>query len=144
MKTKRILIVCSLAAAMLACSGCWALWLGGGALVGAGIAVGVTAYVEGNLEVNLENTPVEVETATEKAFSTLGITKISVKSSALSAEVIGKTSKDEKVKVTADAVGEKGAKLSIRIGVFGNEAESMRIYDEIRKNLGAPGSSEKK
>ena len=144
MKVNKVLRVCSLAAAMLVCSGCWALWLGGGALVGAGVAVGVTAYVEGNLEVSLDHTPVDVAKATEKAFATLGITKVSSTSSALSTETIGRTSKDEKVRVVADAAGERGSKLSIRIGVFGNEAESMRIYDEIRKNLGAPATPEKK
>ena len=145
MKTSKILTICALATALTCgCSGCWAIWLGGGAIVGAGIAIGVTAYVEGNLEVNLDRTPAEVAKATEEAFVTLGILKVSSSSSAMSAEVIGKTAKDERVRVVADAVGDRGSKLSIRIGTFGDEAESVRIYDEIRKCLGVPASPAKK
>jgi len=144
MKASKVLIVCALAAiTAFSCSGCWAIWLGGGILA-AGAAVGVTAYVEGNLEVTLDNPPAEVAKATEKAFATLGIAKVSATSSALSSEIIGKTTKDDKVRVVADAVGEKGSKLSIRIGVFGNEAESLKIYDEIRKNLGDQAITVKK
>ena len=139
MTTNRIFTVCALAA-MLVCNGCWALWFAGGAVTGAGVAVGVTSYIDGSLKASLDHPPPDVAKATEQAFATLGIAKISSNSSLLTAEIIGRTAKDERVRVVADAFGDKGSSMTIRIGLFGNEAESMRIYYEIRKNLEKPVS----
>ena len=120
---------------ILMCSGCWALWFGGGAAVGAGAGIVGTAYVKGNLEAHVKQNPIEVAKATETAFKNLEIKQISISSSKLDSEVIGRTAKDDKVNVTAEVTEDGGSDLSIRIGWFGNESQSRQIYDEIRKQL---------
>lgn len=119
------------------CGGCWALWLGSGVIVGAGAATATVAYVKGNLEANVNQHPVEVAKATGKAFKALEIKEISSKSTALDAEIIGRTAKDDKVRVMADLTEANGSNLSIRIGIFGDEVMSRRIYEEIRKQFPA-------
>lgn len=134
MKMKKLLLLPVLMAALV-CGGCWALWFGGGAVVGAGAGVGITAYVNGNLEAHVKQNPVEVAKATETAFKNLEIKQISISSSKLDAEIIGRTAKDDKVNVTAEATEDGGSDLSIRIGWFGDESQSRQIYDEIRKQF---------
>ena len=131
---KRLLVIPVLMAVLL-CSGCWALWFGGGAAVGAGAGVGITAYVNGKLKSHLPQGPIEVAKATEQAFKNLGIKQISSTSSALESEVIGRTTSDDKIKVWADSTGDGGSDLTIRIGWFGNEGQSRQIYEEIRKQF---------
>ena len=133
MSLSKILVILTVPILLL-CSGCWALWFSGGVVAGAGAGVAATAYVEGSLQAHLDQNPAEVAKATEKAFVTLGINKVSSNPSALTSEIVGRTSADDRVKVYADAEG-NGSKLTIRIGVFGDEAQSMRIYEEIKKNL---------
>ena len=136
MKIGRLLLISAMTLLLaLFCSGCWALWLGGGVAAGAGAGVAATSYAKGSLRSHLDQNPVEVANATEKAFASLGVNKVSSNSSALSAEIIGRTSGDDKVKVIAETEGANGSKLSIRVGVFGDEAQSLRIFEEIKKNL---------
>lgn len=134
MKMKKILII-PLLMIVLLCGGCWALWFTGGAAVGAGAGVGITAYVNGKLKAHVPQNPVEVATATEQAFKNLDIKQISTTSSKLEAEIVGRNSADDKVKVWADSTEDGGSDLTIRIGWFGDETQSRQIYDEIRKQF---------
>lgn len=134
MKTNKLLPVLAFAL-MFACSGCWSLWLGGGLLVGAGATALTIVYVKGALESHVEQNPIEVANATEKAFAKLEIAKVSSRSSLLDAEIIGRTPKDERIKVSVEAAEGKGSNLSIRTGTFGDEATSRWIYDEIQRQL---------
>jgi hypothetical protein len=53
----------------------------------------------------------------------------------MSAEIIARDSQDKKIKISLSATAEGTTKLSIRIGMFGDETKSRLIYDEIKKNL---------
>lgn len=139
MKTNKMLVVLAFAL-MFACTGCWSLWFGGGLLVGAGATALTVVYVKGALEAHVDQNPVEVASATEKAFAKLEIAKVSSRSSLLDAEVIGRTSKDERIRVSVEAADGKGSNLSIRIGTFGDEATSRWIYDEIQRQLSSTAS----
>lgn len=134
MKMKNLFVIPVLMG-ILMCSGCWALWLSGGAVVGVGAGIAGTAYVKGNLEAHVKQNPIEIAKATEGAFKTLGIKQISIASSKLDSEVIGRTAKDDKIKVTAEVTEDGGSDLSIRIGWFGDEIQSRQIYNEILKQL---------
>lgn len=138
---KKLLIIPVLIAVFM-CGGCWALWFGGGAAVGAGAGVGITAYVNGKLKTHVPQGPIEVAKATEQAFKNLDIKQISTTSSKLEAEIVGRTASDDKVKVWADSTEDGGSDLTIRIGWFGDEAQSRQLYDEIRKQF--PSTTTKK
>lgn len=104
-----------------------------GAAAGAG-AAGV-AYVKGVLEATLKDDPKTVETAADKAFETLAIVKISSHASALDAKIVGRTATDTRIEIIAKAIDSGGSKLSIRVGTFGDQEMSRKIYDEILKRL---------
>jgi len=95
-------------------------------------------YMNGCLELNVEHQVEDVVKATAKAFESLKITKTSSSASELCADFEGRTSDDSKVKIVIDAAGPKRSSLSIHVGFFGSEEESMKIYSEIRKHLGDP------
>ncbi|MFA4943614.1 MAG: DUF3568 family protein [Lentisphaeria bacterium] len=124
-------LVMALAGGLLAAPGC--VLFVAGAAAGAG-AAGV-AYVKGEMRGRMEAEPRGVEKAAVKAFEVLEIRKISAGASALDAEVVGRTATDKKVTVTAKAAGKAESDVAIRVGVFGDEALSRRIYDEIKAQL---------
>jgi len=118
-------------------TGCMFAWgLGAGAVVGAGIAVGTTAYIEGNLKTRMRADPRAIEKATWKAFEDLNIRKVSSTSSSIKAEIIGRSTEDSNVSVIVKNEGNDESSVSIRIGTFGDQALSLKIYDGINKHLG--------
>ncbi len=121
----------------LTTTGCMFAWgLGTGAVVGAAIGVGTTAYIEGNLKTRMRADPRAIEKATLKAFEELKIRKVSSSSSAAEAEIIGRSAEDSKVSVIVKAEQNDESSVSIRIGTFGDQAFSLKIYDGINKYLG--------
>ncbi len=124
----RVAVVATLS---LMATGCTALIIGAAAGVG---AVGV-AYVRGDLKARVAAEPRAIQTATLKAFDTFAIRRTVSKGTALDAKVIGRTALDKTVtvKVTVEELG--GSALSIRIGTFGDEKLSRKLFHEIVKNL---------
>jgi hypothetical protein len=111
-----------------ALAGCLAVAIGGA-------AVGTIAYVNGALVETVDATPEKVVAATEKAFASLKLTLISKNSSGLEGKVVGRTSNDKSVKVSVKATGTKTSEVTIRIDIFGDEAQSRILLETIEKNL---------
>jgi hypothetical protein len=132
------LTVCAAALIMAFSSGCALALIGLG--VGAGIAG--TKYYEGKLTSTREVTPEQVKNATEKAFDALKIKIITSTSNALEAKVTGKTEDDKDVTVSAELQKEGTTEIGIRVGTFGDQPLSEKIYLEMDKNL--PKKEEKK
>lgn len=103
-------------------------------LVGAG-AAGSVAYVKGDLEAVLEEDVTQVYEASLKALEELEIAATKKDKDALGAVIISRTAQDKKITIKLKATENDLTKLSIRVGVFGNRAQSQRIYDEIKNNL---------
>jgi len=122
------LVLTTTLTAALMTSGC--LLAAAGAAAGGGVL-----YAKGDLEANLEATPPRIATATEKAFKELRIIKTSIASSALDAEILGRTATDKPVAVRCTAQTAKLSAISIRVGAIGDETLSQLILDKIRKNL---------
>lgn len=121
----------------LTTTGCMFAWgLGAGAVAGAAIGVGTTAYIEGNLKTRMKADPRAIEKATLKAFEDLDIRKVSSGSSSIEAEIFGRSAEDSSVAVRVKAEGNDESSVSIRIGTFGDQAFSLKIYDGINKHLG--------
>jgi hypothetical protein len=116
-------------------TGCAFLWLGAGVVTGAAVGVGVTAYVDGKLQTRMKADPRTIEKASVKAFEVMKIRKVSSSSSAADAEVIGRTVEDKKVAISVNAEENDESSVFIRVGTFGDQAFSLKVYDEINKHL---------
>jgi len=119
-----VVIICSLLSLV---SGCAV------ALVGTG--AGTVAYLKGNLEAVLEEDVGQVYGASLKALDKLEISATKKEQDALSAVIVGRTAADKKITIKLKATENNLTKLSIRIGMFGSQAQSQKIYEEIKKNL---------
>lgn len=115
----------------LAVTGCAVFAVG--AAIGGG-AAGV-AYAKGDLQARVQADPRAVEKASLKAFETLGIRPVWSYGSATEAEVVGQTADSTKITIKAKTDATALTALSIRVGVFGDEYLSHRLYDEVRLQL---------
>lgn len=120
-------------AVLLLCCGCAVLLVG--AAAGAG-ATGV-AYAKGQLNAHVEADFQQVAQAVEQAFGTLNIHKVSSEVSVGETKITGRTIEDTKVVVDARKDKAGGTLLTVRVGYFGNEEYSRRIYAEMQNNLPA-------
>jgi hypothetical protein len=104
------------------------------AAVGLG-AAGTIAYVRGDLQAE-EDEPIDVVyEATLKALEDLELYVTSKSKDALVAEITTYDAQDKKIRIKLKASTETTTQLSIRVGVFGSETKSRRIYEKIRGHL---------
>lgn len=120
-----VLIVCGSAFFM---QGCTAVLL-----VGAG--AGTVAYLKGDLNAVMSEDVGHIYAATLKALDELEIATTRRQKDALSAVIVGRTIEDKKITIKLKSTEDKLTKLSIRIGMFGNESMSRAIYEQIKKNI---------
>jgi hypothetical protein len=50
-------------------------------------------------------------------------------------DFVARNAADKKIKIEVERTGERLTKVTIRIGVFGDESLSMAILDKIKANL---------
>ena len=104
------------------------------AAVGLG-AASTIAYVRGDLEA-MESEKLDVlYEATLGAMEKLQLGVTTKSKDAMSAMIIARDTQDKKTTIKLKALSDKTTKLSIRVGVFGSEAKSRLIYQEIHENL---------
>jgi hypothetical protein len=129
MKTVLKFSLILLTAVLLAClPGCVAVVAGA---AGAGTA----AWVNGRLDATLDNDFESVVNATNKAITDLQFSKISEKKDALEAIFVIRTAADKKIEIKVFKVGDKAAKVQIRVGIFGDEQLELSVLDKIKTNL---------
>jgi pyruvate/2-oxoglutarate/acetoin dehydrogenase E1 component len=103
-------------------------------VVGAG-AAGTVAYIKGDLETT---EPADIDTiyaAAKKTLDDLEVTLVEDSKDALTAEIVARDAENRKITIKLNSVTEQATKLSIRVGAFGDETASRRIYNGIRDNL---------
>jgi hypothetical protein len=127
-RAPRLLVFVALAGLVPVAGGCWY------AAAGAA-AVGTYAYLKGDLENSVQNTPEEVVAAAEKAFEAMDYVLVSSDANPESGKVVGKTADNKDVKVKAKSMGPNATKITVRFGAFGDEAKSRALMDEIEKHL---------
>jgi hypothetical protein len=98
-------------------------------------AAGTVAYVEGELQKTEKGSVAQLAEATEDAFKDLEYKQISKTTDQTSAELIARTSGDDKVTVKLTMATDDTTKVGIRVGMFGNQELSLTILDQIEKNL---------
>jgi hypothetical protein len=138
MNTKKLLVQIPIAIAMLAASaltpGCVVAAVGVAGVAGAAGA-GSVAYVRGELDAHLGNPFDAVATAAEKAVAQLQLYKVSETKDAFSEKIVARDAEDKKIEITADKEADNLTKLTIRIGMFGDEEKSHAILDKVNANL---------
>jgi hypothetical protein len=128
MKKTHIALVVLLAGVAIGASGCLLVAVGAG-------AAGTVAYVKGELEATLDAGMDKSYDATLKALDQLQIVPTQKLKDSLSAEIIARTSDDTKITIKLARVDEKITKMTIRVGVFGDQAQSTAIYERVKQNL---------
>ena len=104
------------------------------AVVGAG-AAGTVAYVTGELQaVSAEEIDV-VYKAAVKAMEELELAVTQKSKDAMSAKIVARDAQDKKITVKLAATEEGTTKISVRVGLFGNETKSRLIYEQIKKGF---------
>lgn len=105
------------------------------AVVAAGAAGAGVAWVRGALETNLEASLDQTYRATQKAVRDLEFAPISERKSGVDASIVVRTALDKRIEVVLKKVGDRNTHVSIRVGVFGDEALSLALLDRIKKAL---------
>ncbi len=125
---KTYIVFLSLMVSLPFVSGC-AVILAGGA------GAGTVAYIKGELQTNLEASLEKSIEATRSAVENLKFIKISEEVDKLTGEIIARTSQDKKITIKLNKVTENTTKISIRVGMFGDQTLSHSLLEEIKKEL---------
>lgn len=112
------------------------LWSSGCvAVVAAGAAGTGVAWYAGRMETTLNEGVGDVYDACRKAVDQLEFARVSERKSGVDGELVARTALDKKVTITLNRVDDHVTKLSIRVGVFGDEALSLNILEKIKAHL---------
>ena len=132
MRTLQKLPIAVLSLALLALApGCVVMALAAG--------VAGVAYVNGDLEAQLNGTPQKIVQASADALKEMGVHVLSSDSSGIDGRVLGRTAAEKKIDITVKRESDAACKISIRVDTFGDETLSRQILDKIKARLG--GSS---
>ena len=116
---------------MILVPGCTLALLGAGA--GAGIAG--TTYVMGKLEGQVDAPVQKVKDATVAALKSLDLPVDKERGDKLEAELESETADHKTIWVSIDSIDASRSKIAIRVGLFGDEAQSHQILNAIRTQL---------
>ena len=130
MKPVRALFgACVLAGAAAALPGCLAL------AVGAAAGVGTYAYVEGELKTMFDSNLDRTWDATRAAIDDLQFRVEESTKDALGARLVAREADGKTVKINEEAKGGNLTEVRVRVGTFGDEAQSRLILDKIKARL---------
>ena len=113
----------------LLCSGCLALAVGA-----AGGAAGAV-YIMGKLEDEVNHPVPVVHTAAVAAMKELGLQLSEDKADKLSAHLESQFSDGARVRIDLESVSDSRCRVTIRVGLSGDEVRSRKIYDTIKQHL---------
>jgi hypothetical protein len=129
--TTRLAVCLALAPAAAATSGCLLIAVGAAGAAGAG----TVAYVRGELDAALDSPYEAVVGSANDALSQLQFAKVSESKDAFTADLLARTADDTKIELHIVRKADRLTDVKIRIGVFGDEAKSRAILDQIKTNL---------
>jgi hypothetical protein len=105
------------------------------AVLAGAAGAGTVAWVQGRLDAALDANYEKAEKAVNLAITQMEFAKVSEKKDVLNAIFIARTAEDKKIEIKVSRVGDVTSRVQIRVGVFGNEAQSLAILDKIKANL---------
>lgn len=101
----------------------------------AGAGAGAVAYVRGDLDATLDGTLEQAVRAANRAAEALKFAKVSEKTDALQSTLVLRNAADRKIEVRLDRASDRVTKIKIRVGVFGDEALSLAVLDQVKAAL---------
>jgi hypothetical protein len=108
-----------------------------GTALGGGAGIGATKYMRGEMESSYAANMDTTWMACQKALKEVGIEiNGSIQERPIHWMLQGRAKGGEKVRVTLDALSNKVTRVSVRIGIFGDEQISKKIHDAISRRLG--------
>ncbi len=128
---KNSLSIMLLGILLFSSSGCVALLVGGGA------GAGTVAYINGELKSTEEASIDRTWEAAQEAVKDLEFVITSKeKENTSSAKLIARDAGDKKIEIELKKVSEHLTRVTIRVGVFGDEPLSRLILERLKKSLG--------
>ena len=124
---RRSVFALALAAVPFVASGCLVAAAAGGA---AGYA-----WFRGEFQANVDAGPKAATNAAEKGLRDLDIKEIKASSTDIDGRVTGRTALDKEVVITIKRISEETSSVAIRVGTFGDEALSQKIYEKLKARL---------
>jgi hypothetical protein len=108
--------------------------LGVAAVAGAG--AGTYAYVKGEMSGTQSASLDKTWAAAQAVVQELGFTVEKKTKDGVQAELVARDSKNTRIVISLKRVAEAATEVSVRVGVFGDEAISRTILDRIRAKVG--------
>jgi hypothetical protein len=91
-------------------------------------------WVRGAIETNLDKDIDHVYRASQQAIADLQFAKVSERKSGLDGQIIARTALDKKIDIVLEKVG-SATKVTIRVGLMGDQQMSLAILDRIKSHL---------
>ena len=104
-------------------------------LVGGGVGAGTVAYLRGELKSTEEASIDTTWQASQEALKDLEFSVTSKEKDAFSAKLIAHGVNDKKIEIELKKVSELLTRVTIRVGVFGDEPLSRLILERLKKHL---------
>ncbi len=125
---RRSIVLLTLAVVPFAASGC---------IVAAAAAGGAAGYAwyRGEFQATVDASPQKAALAAERGLRDLDIKEVKSSSTEIDGKVTGRTALDKEVLITIKRQTESTCALSIRVGAFGDEALSQKIFEKIQARL---------
>ena len=129
---KRLVLVLSLSAVLLAGGGGCALFVVGAA---AGAGAAGYAYVKGELKATEQASLDRTWAASLGAMKDLEFPITKQSKDALTGHLTARNASDKKIEIDLKKISDKATEITIRVGTFGDENLSRVILEKIRKRL---------
>jgi hypothetical protein len=122
-------LMLSLVVGLLSFSGCVAL------VVGAAAGAGGAVYVMGKLEEEVAHPVPTVHQAVLKGLQELQLPTLENKVDQLTARLESQLADERRIWINLEAVDKNRTRLTIRVGLMGDEPQSRRILEAVKKHL---------
>ncbi|MBI5362849.1 MAG: DUF3568 family protein [Planctomycetes bacterium] len=125
---RRSLFVLALAVLPFGASSC---------IVAAAAAGGAAGYAwfRGEFQANVDASPKAATAAAEKGLRDLDIKEVKASATDIDGRVTGRTALDKEVVITIQRLSESTSTVAIRVGTFGDEALSQKIFEKLKARL---------
>ena len=128
-KIKQVMALIFLSAVVVTQSGCFGL------LVGAAAGAGTFAFVNGDLEYNVDASVEQAHSASIRALRKLAVPVKQDVHDQHNAKIKSAYADGKDISISITALTEKSSKIQIRVGVFGDQTRSESILNTIQKYL---------
>jgi hypothetical protein len=104
-------------------------------LVGGAVGAGSVVYIKGQLKEDMAVSVRRVHDATIPALKELGLPIIEDNHDRLSASMKSRTADGSDVWIAVESVTQDSSKITVRVGLIGDERKSRQILDAIHRHL---------